>query len=53
MKRQYEHYEIATETTENTTTDYREAFAEYMSYDGSATLYGVTEMGEFAVIMSK
>lgn len=53
MKRRYEHYEIATETTENATTDYRDAFAEYMRYKGSATLYGVNEMGEFDVIMSK
>lgn len=53
MARRYEHYEVATELGEVTTTDYRNAFTEYNHFNGSATLYGVDEMGNFSVIMSK
>lgn len=53
MAKMYVRYEIATDTSENVTTNYRDAFSEYMRYKGSATLYGVTEMGDFSVIMSK
>lgn len=53
MGRKFEHYEVATEMGESATTNYRDAFSEYQHFDGSATLYGVDEMGEYSVIMSK
>lgn len=53
MARKYKLYEIATETGEEVTSNYRTAFAIYNQYKGSATLYGVDYMGDFSVILSK
>lgn len=51
--KKYSHYEVGTEMGESSHTNYKEAFATYQSFNGSATLYGINEMGEYSVIMSK
>ena len=45
---------LCTETeSDHTYDDYSEAFADYMRYGLSATLYGVTKYGSVEVIFSK
>ena len=51
--KKYVRYEVGTESGEFCTTIYKSAFAFYQSARESATLYGVNEMGDFSVIMSK
>lgn len=53
MARKYIRYEVATEIAEMVCFDYKDAFRQYQTCGCSATLYGVDEMGEFTVIMSK
>lgn len=52
-KKKYEKYEVATDMGEHTIYDYHEALSVFRRYDGSATLYGINEMGDYSVIFSK
>lgn len=53
-KRKYAYYQVASESysTQNF-DDYKEAFSTYSRTDESATLYGVSEVGDVSVIISK
>lgn len=52
-KKKYEKYEVATDMGEHTIYDYHEALSIFRRHDGSATLYGINEMGDYSVIFSK
>lgn len=53
-KRKFDHYLLALEYDDDRNyTDYHDASAAFMRYDGSATLYGVNEQGDVEVIFSK
>lgn len=53
-KRKYETYSLATEECDTSIYfDYKQAFSDFQSAEGQATLYGTDEMGECVVIMSK
>ncbi len=52
-KRRYTYYVVATDTNDDLETpNYREAFTHYQRQT-SATLYGIDEMGEHSIILSK
>lgn len=52
--RKYNSYEIAySDRFTEIFYDYRQAFSAYQQTTCSATLYGVNDMGEYSVIMSK
>lgn len=51
-KRKYAWYEVATDFGEHTTDDYREALSIFRRSE-SATIYGIDEIGNYSVILSK
>ena len=52
-KRKYEYYTVATDMDECYVRDYREALSAFRRHKGEATLYGISDMGDFCVILSK
>lgn len=52
-KRKYDYFILVTEDGNETYTSYREVFSAYQGTKDSATLYGVSVMGELEVVFSK
>ena len=51
--RRYAYYVVVTDTNNDLeTTNYRDAFSHYQ-HQTSATIYGINEMGEYTIILSK